>query len=283
MGSLPFFTIITVFLNDSRKVHVTLDSLYQQTYKDYEHLIKDGCSRPLEIEFLRKHVIENRSKIVSSPDAGIYSGMNQALRLAKGRFVYFLNAGEAFHDKFVLEKMQSFIIDNNQSSIFYGDIIWQPKNEPSHYPEQITKPYIFKKNICHQAMFIDRERLLSIGGFREQMLLDNKFQAIQSDQETMWELIFFKGCKASKVPIKVAFFQMGGFSTSPGTFLRGWSDRAALLIKKFSLIEFVMYGSLTFLLAPLKYAILIAIGHTQTTSFSTIYKEFLQKLGLKSG
>lgn len=277
MGSVPLFTIITVFLNDSRKIHVTLDSLYEQTCQDYEHLIKDACSQPLEMELLRKHVIENRSTIVSSPDGGIYSGMNQALRLAKGRFVYFLNAGDAFHDKYVLEKIKESIISNSQISIFYGDIIWQPKLEPTHYPAKITKSYIFKKNICHQAVFVDREKLLSIGGFREYMLLDGKFQAIQSDQETMWELIFSKGYKAIKIPIKVVLFERGGFSTNPDIFLRTWLERAALLIKKFSLLEFIIYGSLTFLLAPLKRATLLMIGHPQTTTISTIYKSFLRK------
>ncbi len=281
MDSKPFFTIITVFLNDSKKIEVTLNSLYQQTCKDYEHLIKDACSHAQEIELLKKYILLDKTSLFSSPDIGIYSGMNQALNLSNGRFVYFLNAGDAFYDQFVLEKTKDFITSNSQSTIFYGDIIWQPKLESTHYPEQITKSYIFRKNICHQAVFVDLEKLLSIGGFRESMLLDKKSQAIQSDQESFWELIFAQCCKASKIPIKVAFFERGGFSTSPNNFLRGWLERAAILIQRFNLVEFIIYGSPTFLLAPFKFSILLAIGHQQTKSFSTIYREFLQKMGLK--
>jgi glycosyltransferase involved in cell wall biosynthesis len=280
--SAPFFKIITVFLNDSRKIQVTLDSLYHQTCHDYEHLIKDACSQPLEIELLKEYVKKHESIIISSPDVGIYSGMNQALRLAKGRFVYFLNAGDAFYDKYILEKTKDFIISNNQSDIFYGDIIWQPKLESTRYPEQITKPYIFNKNICHQAVFVDRQKLLSIDGFRERMFLDRKSQAIQSDQEVLWELIFSQNSKASKMPIEVAFFERGGFSTNPNIFFKGWLERAAILTKRFGLVEFIIYGLSTFLLAPFKASLLLVIGHQQTTSFSTIYREFLQNIGLIS-
>jgi glycosyltransferase involved in cell wall biosynthesis len=277
----PFFTVVTVFLNDSQRINVTLNSLYQQTCQDYEHIIKDACSEPQEIELLKKHVLVSKTSVVSSPDIGIYSGMNQALNLARGRFLYFLNAGDAFYDQFVLEKTKEFLTKNNDTSIFYGDVTWHPSLESTHYPEQITKPYIFKKNICHQAVFVSREKLLGIVGFREQMLLDGKRQAIQSDQESLWELVFVQNCEATKLPIKVAFFERGGFSTNRDIFYRSWLERAALLIKRFGLAEFIVHGLLTFLLAPLKRYILLVIGHEQTTSFATIYKEFLQKMGLK--
>lgn len=283
MDSNPFFTIITVFLNDSKKIEVTLNSLYQQTCQDYEHLIKDACSQTQEIELLKKYVMTNKTSFVSSPDMGIYSGMNQGLRLAHGRFVYFLNAGDSFHDQFVLGKTKDFIISNSNSnsSIFYGDVIWQPSLESTQHPEKITKPYIFKKNICHQAVFVDREKLLSIGGFREQMLLDKKSQAIQSDQESLWELMFSQGYEATKLPIKVAFFERGGFSTNRDIFFRSWLERATLLINRFSLAEFIIYGSSTFLLAPLKRYILLAINHEQTRTFSKIRRDFLQWINLK--
>lgn len=266
MDSTSFFTIITVFLNDSRKIQATLDSLYQQTCQDYQHLIKDACSKPLEMEILRKHVIKHKSTIVSSPDAGIYSGMNQALSLAKGKFVYFLNAGDAFHDKHVLEKTKNFILSRNEASIFYGDVVWQPSFKSTDYPEKLTKRYIFSKNICHQAVFVDSEKLLKVGGFREHMLLDESYQAIQSDQESLWKLIFSENSKAAKLPIKVAFFERGGFSTNSKILLRSWLERAALLINMFNLLEFMIYGSLTFLLAPLKSCILLITGHKYSSS-----------------
>jgi glycosyltransferase involved in cell wall biosynthesis len=266
MVSEPFFTIITVFLNDSRKTQVTLDSLYQQTCHDYEHLIKDACSQPLEIELLKQHVIKHKSIIISSPDAGIYSGMNQALRLAKGKFVYFLNAGDSFHDKYVLEKTKDYILNQNEASIFYGDVIWQPSLRSTDYPEKLTKRYIFNKNICHQAVFVDTEKLLKIGGFREHMLLDESYQAIQSDQESLWKLVFFENSKAAKLPIKVGFFERGGFSTNSKIFLRSWLERAALLINMFNLLEFMVYGLLTFLLAPLKSCILLITGRKYSGS-----------------
>lgn len=280
--SQPFFTIITVFLNDSQKIDLTLNSLYHQTCQDYEHLIKDGCSNASEIELLKRYVLTDKSTIISVPDVGIYSAMNQALGLAKGRFLYFLNAGDAFHDQFVLEKTKKFIHNNSEGNIFYGDVIWTDNLQCTNYREKLTKRYIFNKTICHQGLFVEREKLLEIGSFRERMFLDQNHQAIQSDQESIWKLVLKHKCKSFKLPIRVAFFERGGFSTSRYIFFKSWLERAALLINMFSLAEFIIYGSLNFLLSPLKYSILLAMEHQHTKTFSNIYRYFLQWAGCKT-
>jgi glycosyltransferase involved in cell wall biosynthesis len=276
-----FFTIITVFLNDSSKITETLNSLYIQTCQDYEHIVKDGLSEKEELECLKKHISEHKSILISEPDNGIYNAMNQALKISNGSFVYFLNAGDIFSDAHVLERVKKFIQQNPKYRIFFGDVTFYPTLESTNYSDNITKRVIFNKTICHQGIFTCSQALLEIDGFREKMFLDQNFQAIQSDQESLWKLIFDKGYKAIKLPFKIAIHEYGGFSTSSNIFVKSWSDRAAILISMFGLFEFMIYGFLTFICAPFKTLILHILGTPYTRTWKSLVIHFFPSIKRK--
>lgn len=274
MQKKPFFTIVTVFLNDSNKIKATLDSLYSQTCEDYEHIIKDACSSEDEIERLKESVIENKSSIISHCDAGIYAGMNQALEISQGSFVYFLNAGDVLYDQNVLENVKKFIENRHDYSIFFGDVIFHPTMESTNYPATITKKFIFRKNICHQGIFISRQALQEVNGFREKTLLDRNFQAILSDQESTWSLVLNLGHKSIKVPFRIAIHENGGFSTNSNIFVRSWLERVALLINMFGILEFMAYGFLPAILSFSKKVILIMIGKPYSRTWKGLVMSF---------
>ena len=82
----PFFSIITITLNAGNSLHRTMQSVVQQTYSDYEHLIKDGGSTDGSIE----HAVPTlKQRVIVQLDSGIYSAMNQALKECIGEYVLF--------------------------------------------------------------------------------------------------------------------------------------------------------------------------------------------------
>ena len=50
------FSIITVVKNDISKIGLTIKSLKNQSFKDYEHIILDGESTDGTSEFLKKDI-----------------------------------------------------------------------------------------------------------------------------------------------------------------------------------------------------------------------------------
>ena len=50
------FTIIIVSLNPGEKLIQTVESVYQQTYQNYEVIVKDGGSKDNSIEQLKNHL-----------------------------------------------------------------------------------------------------------------------------------------------------------------------------------------------------------------------------------
>lgn len=91
----PLFTIITVTFNVENTIQRCLDSIYSQTFSSYELLIIDGKSQDRSLELIQSHPIKPRL-VVSEKDKGIYDAMNKGIRLAKGEYVYFLNADDSF-------------------------------------------------------------------------------------------------------------------------------------------------------------------------------------------
>ena len=103
MSEQPLISIITVTYNAGKFIGKTLQSLAAQTFNDYEYVVVDGCSKDNTLEFVRSFNHNNKT-IVTEPDNGLYDAMNKGLRLAKGEYVLFLNAGDSFHQTTTLGK-----------------------------------------------------------------------------------------------------------------------------------------------------------------------------------
>ena len=109
---MKFFSIIVVSLNPGERLKQTLNSILEQTYTDYEVIVKDGGSKDVSLDFLKEEgILEKHPQIrlIVQPDKSIYDGMNQAVSYVNGKYVQFLNCGDLFYDKTVLEKTAEYI------------------------------------------------------------------------------------------------------------------------------------------------------------------------------
>ncbi len=156
-------TVITICFNEAEHIDNTVRSVYDQSYMDMEYIIKDGGSRDVTPEHLKKWESSFRKKgvpfIVSTcQDKGIYDAMNQAVGMAKGEFVNFMNAGDRFVSYDVIEN----IFKNDELSradLIYGDTVEEEYGELHYFrkcPELITERMPFS----HQSVFVRRDLLL---------------------------------------------------------------------------------------------------------------------------
>ncbi|MFZ4635301.1 MAG: glycosyltransferase family 2 protein [Saprospiraceae bacterium] len=119
----PTFTIITVVYNGEQLLPGTMNSVFSQTYIDYEYLIVDGASRDSTRALIAaaEDRFEGRMRWLSEPDKGLYDAMNKGLRLAEGTFVWFLNAGDYLHAADTLEQVAAKI--GPLTDVLYGDTL----------------------------------------------------------------------------------------------------------------------------------------------------------------
>lgn len=161
MEKQPLITLITVSYNAAGVIDKTLESLKRQTYKDFEYLVIDGASKDGTQDKVIKADIPG-TVMISEPDKGLYDAMNKGLKKARGKYVLFLNAGDAFHDAGTLALYAEAAHGN--ADIIYGDTdIVNHKGErisPRHLnvPEKLDKKsFADGMLICHQAFMVRKD------------------------------------------------------------------------------------------------------------------------------
>jgi len=158
----PLFSIITVAFNAEDTIGRTVESVASQSCGLYEHIIMDGASTDATLEVARA-AGNDKLRLCSKKDDGVYYGMNNALDIATGDYVIFLNAGDKFHSPDTLQQIADAIMANDYPGIVYGQTNVVDDDGrylgPRHLraPETLTLDS-FKDGmvVCHQACAVLR-------------------------------------------------------------------------------------------------------------------------------
>ena len=98
----PFISIIIPIYNVSQYITKCLDSVFSQTYKNFEVILVDDCgtddSMDVVREYLRKNVFHNVNILSHERNRGLSAARNTGLVNAKGEYVYFLDSDDSISD-----------------------------------------------------------------------------------------------------------------------------------------------------------------------------------------
>ena len=162
MDCRPLVSVITITYNASETLPLTMKSVAEQTFRDFEHIVVDGASVDDTISIARRMGSESL-RIVSEKDDGLYDAMNKGLKMARGRYVLFLNSGDRFHTP---ETLQAYAdaIESRDPDIIYGDTdivdIKGMRLGPRHLsaPDMLTVDSFSRGMlICHQAFMVKKD------------------------------------------------------------------------------------------------------------------------------
>lgn len=84
-------SIITAVFNSSGRLPRLIESLRNQTDKDFEWIVADGASLDGTVDLLNS-ITDLKVKVTSQPDFGIYDALNRAIKIASGE--YYIIAGD---------------------------------------------------------------------------------------------------------------------------------------------------------------------------------------------
>lgn len=150
-------TIITVTYNCEKVIEETILNVLSQDYTNIEYIIVDGASKDKTLDIINKYS-DKIDKIVSEPDSGVYFAMNKAVRLATGKWINFMNAGDTFFDEHVVSNL--FNNSNNEADVIFGNTLSICNGEERFLS---YRPNWWKHKLmpaCHQSIFVRTEVLL---------------------------------------------------------------------------------------------------------------------------
>ena len=146
------FSIITTTYNCKKEIEETINSVLSQKTELLEYIIIDNNSNDGTIDILNKY--KDKIKLIVEYDNGIYDAMNKGIDIAKGKYLYFLGAGDCLR-KDILDKLDK-TMPKRGIYFFYGDV-----ERINPYKLQHNYGYnkwnICTNIICHQAIFYSKE------------------------------------------------------------------------------------------------------------------------------
>ena len=126
---MPKISVIIPVYNVEKYLERCLESLINQTFKDWEAICINDGSTDNSSEILSKFKsLDNRFKIIDQPNQGLSIARNNGLNLIKGNYVYFLDSDDAICPQ-CLEICYNLINKYNAELICF-DFIKNKNNSP---------------------------------------------------------------------------------------------------------------------------------------------------------
>lgn len=205
MGNL--ISIITINFNNKGGLSKTIDSVLDQTFKEFEYIIIDGGSTDGSAEVIQEKK-NNFSYSISEKDGGIYEAMNKGIEVATGKYLLFLNSGDYLSSPQVLQQAASYLTGID---IVYGDLYQDVRGRlvETIYPSKITPKYFFINSLPHPASFIKKELFEKYGNY-------NTRYKIVSDWEFFFLAVCKYNCSVHHIPVFVSVYNLIGMSHKSG-------------------------------------------------------------------
>ena len=156
-------SIITVCYNAEKTIKDTIESVLKQSYTNFEYIIVDGKSSDNTLNIISKYQ-DNRIRLISEKDNGLYDAMNKGINMAKGDIIATLNSDDILANGNIFQT----VIDNfdKNTDVIYANIKYF--NEDF---SKVKRDFISgtKENdyFCpaHPSMYVRKEVYQRIGAY----------------------------------------------------------------------------------------------------------------------
>ena len=209
-------SVITINYNNVAGLEKTMQSVFSQTFSDFEYVVVDGASTDGSADFIRHFACRfgDRMKWVSEPDRGIYNAMNKGIQISSGEYVEFLNSGDCFVSEDVVSTMAGELEERNHPSILYGNMVKDMPDgtllkDKCFAGRDISFLGFYTGTLNHSPAFIRRSLFEKYGMYDENL-------KIVSDWKWFLQAIVLGKEKPCYVDRDVTLFDMHGISETNG-------------------------------------------------------------------
>jgi len=161
-------SIITPTYNSEKNISICIQSILNQTYKNFEHIIIDNLSADSTLQIAKNMYSSNNMmanlSIISEKDDGISDAFNKGINAANGGIIGILNSDDFYFSNDVFEKVVKAFSDPKILFV-HGNILFKD----DLYGSNIRKPLLCDVRKAmpynHPTMFLRKELYTEIGLF----------------------------------------------------------------------------------------------------------------------
>lgn len=251
-------SVITATWNSGKTIEDTIKSVFQQKYRNIEHIIKDGGSKDNTVVICQDYkqlfysstdgpgTCVNTMKILSDKDNGIYDAMNQGIEASMGDVIGILNSDDFFTSDDVLQRVAEEFQKDPSLEAIYGDIHFVKDENLEKCTRYFSSKYFYPWALrfgfmpAHPSFYVRREVYEKYG------LYDLEYRT-SSDFEMMVRLFVKYKIKAKYINKDFVTMRDGGESTAGLEAKRKVYQDIADSLKKHGVYSNLLFQSLRYI------------------------------------
>lgn len=169
-------SIIIPTYNDVGTIEKTLDSAYEQTYRDFEIIIVDDGStdntKDVIAEYKKNKDIENKIIYVYQENKDQLNAILNALNYVSGDYIFTLHSDDLINEKDSIEKCVKYMEDNKEIESIIGDLVTIDKYD-NITGRQTVKDYKNKEYMIPlQLLWLGRNLYVDVGFHRKKSYIE---------------------------------------------------------------------------------------------------------------
>lgn len=168
-------TVITAVKNGEMFFAETINSIINQTFKDWEYIIVDDNSNDKTVEIVEDFIKDDeRIKLIKlNKTKGPFGAANIGIKHALGKYIIRTDADDLSLPERIKSQVDFLDKNNFRACATFGKLIDKHSNETGYKFKYPTDPDVIKWYLClqcpiiHSSLCIEKNALIEIGGYRE--------------------------------------------------------------------------------------------------------------------
>src|SRR5437870_7427659 len=120
VSPFPKISVVTPTFNGIATRRETIESVLNQDYQNWEHIVIDGGSTDGTVHLLRSY---SHLQWISEKDHGHYHAMNKGIERATGDVIAILNADDCYRER-ALSKVALAFEQHPKCDGLFGDVVY---------------------------------------------------------------------------------------------------------------------------------------------------------------
>lgn len=154
---MPKFSIIVPVYNVENYIKKCLDSIFDQSFKDYEVIVVNDGTKDNSMDIVKDYQV----KIITQKNQGLSAARNHGVEKAKGEYIIFLDSDDYWDKDLLLNLSKSLknspdvvrfqireVFENKKESIDYNEKPFENKSGEEAF-EEIVKYHFIENAWCY--------------------------------------------------------------------------------------------------------------------------------------